>query len=260
MAFEACAFDRCLECGSIYRTRERLAADPALYEGGYHTGKRSRRWAHRVRKAARQLEDALALAPGGSVLDVGCSTGYVVAAGLGLGLRAAGTDISLTACQAAQAKGLDVRQGSEAGLPFEAGSFDLVVMRHVLEHTPRPHQLLAEVSRVLTSAGAVLVLVPDPGYWKARRSPRTYRYYRPDDLGRQHAVYYTVPSLSRLLAMNGYRVLADQKFAPRPGQGPLGRLLGWAWRLVARLGLRRELYLVARKDAAVPAPPPSSSA
>ncbi len=249
--FEVCSFVECRACGAIYKSLDHIPVDPKLYEGEYHLGKRSRRWAHRVAKAARQIRDVLGFVKAGSVLDIGCSIGYVVAAGQTLGLRAAGTDISQTACAAAQQRGLDVRQGGGDALPFADAAFDLVVMRHVLEHTPKPHDFLADVTRVLTQAGAVLILVPDPGYWKARVFPKTYRYYRPDDLGRQHFVYYTISSLSRLLQMHGFRVLATQKFAARPHASLMSRFIGWGWRWVARLGLRRELYVIAQR---APAP------
>ena len=47
-------------------------------------------------------------------------------------------------------------------LPFADGSFDGVVVKDVLEHVPRPWEVLDEVHRVLEPRGRVLISVPLP--------------------------------------------------------------------------------------------------
>ncbi len=258
--FEQLGFDRCRDCGSVYRAFLTTDYVPgsALYEGEYHTRKRGKRWEHRVRKAQRQILEAASFGKVERYLDVGCSVGFMVEAGRRLGLQSVGTDISLDAVERGRARGLDLRQGSLDSLPFEGETFDLVTMRHVLEHTTTPRQALAELHRVLARDGLALIAVPDLRYWKGDRKRRTYRYFRPDDLGIQHCVYFTEESLARLLEETGFRILARSKAFRRPSveaRSPLHR--AWesaraaaygAWCGLGRtLRLRRELWFIVKK-------------
>ena len=45
-------------------------------------------------------------------------------------------------------------------IPFEAGTFDLVVCNHVLEHVPDDRRALGEIGRVLRPDGVAIVQVP----------------------------------------------------------------------------------------------------
>ena len=56
-------------------------------------------------------------------------------------------------------------------LPFASQSLDLVILPHVLEFTPHPHQLLREVERVLVPEGSVVIAGFNPySLWGLRRS------------------------------------------------------------------------------------------
>lgn len=56
-------------------------------------------------------------------------------------------------------------------LPFASQSLDLVVLPHVLEFAPHPHQLLREVERVLVPEGSVVIAGFNPySLWGLRRS------------------------------------------------------------------------------------------
>jgi SAM-dependent methyltransferase len=262
VAFAELEYSRC-RCGAVYKSRERDDLRPAdFYESDYFQGRKSgreRRFPHRVRKAMRQIEAALELLPARSVLDIGCSLGYVVAAGARLGLRAAGCDVSEYAVRVCRERGLEAHVGELDALPFGDGAFDLVVMKHVLEHTPDPLHALAEVSRVSGAPAALIVVVPDLDYWKGRLWRRRARYFRPDDLGRQHYVYYTLATLTALLGRAGYTTRFGTKaiFRRRVAtRGPLWALWEvcrfatlWTWQALARrLRLRRELFVVATRS------------
>ncbi|MGA9526385.1 MAG: methyltransferase domain-containing protein [Myxococcaceae bacterium] len=261
VAFEDLAFVRCLQCATVYKQFERagLRAED-FYEQGYFHGRRSgrdKRFEHRVRKGCRQISGTFEFADLRSVLDVGCSMGYLVEAGRRLGLESAGVDVSSYAVDACRSRGLRAEVGTLESLPFEDGEFDLVILRHVLEHTPTPRAALDEVKRVLAPKGLVLIAVPDLRYWKGLLLRRTYRYFRPDDLGQQHYVYYRQTSLERLLTQVGFEVIAPSKafFMRKKAQGNPVRWLAESlrfgvvalWQLLASiLFMRRELYVIAR--------------
>lgn len=263
--FPELRFARCRGCGLVYKCEEQERLRPVdLYEQAYFHGRKSgrdKRFEHRVHKSIGQLRAALEFGEPRSMLDVGCSFGYVIEAGRRLGMRSAGTDVSRYAVEVCQQRGYDARVGDLERLPCADGEFDLVVMNHVLEHTPDPRRALAEVSRVLSGPGLVAIRVPDVRYWKGERRRRTYRYYRPDDLGQQHFVYYSDATLPRLLAETGFEVQAATKalfrralVASRPLLAPWESLrfagLAVGQTFANALHLRRELFVIARKRAA----------
>ena len=97
------------------------------------------------------------------VLEIGCGTGFFL-----LNLWQAGfvkeahaTDISagmLAACgENARRLGCDIklRTADAEGLPFDDGSFDLIVGHAFLHHLPDPRAALADVHRVLAPGGAM---------------------------------------------------------------------------------------------------------
>lgn len=57
-------------------------------------------------------------------------------------------------------------------LTFDDASFDRVIATHVLEHLPKPHQVLREWMRVLRPGGVVSLVLPcDPGMaWRLGRA------------------------------------------------------------------------------------------
>jgi SAM-dependent methyltransferase len=256
--FEALAFVRCRECGSVWKRFERTALRPPdFYEQDYFHGRRSgrdKRFEHRVKKAMGQLRSAMELCEARSVLDVGCSLGYVIEAGKRLGLEAAGTDLSEYAVRVCRERGHRAEVGELVRLPFRDAEFDIVFMKHVLEHTPEPMRALAEVRRVMRPGGVVVILVPDLAYWKGEHRRRSYRYFRPDDLGQQHYVYYTEESLPRLLGRAGFEVAATSKAVRRrrrPGAlEPVRHAALAAGNAIARAArLRHELFVIGRVTA-----------
>ena len=59
-------------------------------------------------------------------------------------------------------------------LPFKDGSFDTVLSVQVLEHTPRPGALMAEMSRVLAPDGVLILTAP----FQFRLHEQTHDYFR----------------------------------------------------------------------------------
>ena len=99
-----------------------------------------------------------------TILDVGCSDGYMVKHFADCGKRAAGVNDCLlpTDDLYIEEHSLDVREGDMHRLEFANGSFDAVWCRHVLEHSFSPMQVLAEIYRVTKPGGYLFIVLPPP--------------------------------------------------------------------------------------------------
>lgn len=96
----------------------------------------------------------------GRCIDIGCGGGAVLADVAG-SLPAFGVDLSPRALDYGRAVGLSMLARAEAAaLPFADDSFSIAFALDVLEHHPSPEQLLAEVRRILTDRGLLVVSVP----------------------------------------------------------------------------------------------------
>lgn len=88
-------------------------------------------------------------------------------------------------------------------LPFSAASLDLVLLPHVLEFSPRPHQVLREVERVLIPEGHVVIAGFSPaGLWGLRRLAAGRRGHYPWT-GR----FFGLTRLKDWLALLGFEVV-----------------------------------------------------
>jgi len=111
----------------------------------------------------------LSLEPGQAVLDIGSGPGLLartLADVVGPAGRVCGLDLSEAMLEAGRRRCADrpqvsFEQGDAAKLPFEPGSFDVVVTTQVYEYVPDIPGALAEVARVLRSGGLVAVLDTD---------------------------------------------------------------------------------------------------
>lgn len=130
------------------------------YEGAYSDSALEWRQLGAIDKATN-LASLLGGRTVGSVLEVGCGTGAVLAqiSQLGIGRRHVGIDLADPKEHLdPTAHALDLRAYDGVTLPFADRSFDLVVASHVIEHVPNPRALLAEMARV--SVGLIYVEVP----------------------------------------------------------------------------------------------------
>ena len=130
-----------------------------------------------ARSAHRRLVAAAGLAPGQTVLEIGCGTGnlLVVAADAQPAATLVGLDPDAAALDRARAKErrrqrrFRVEQGYADDLPHPDGSVDRVLSAFMFHHLPHDAKIamLREVRRVLAPGGQLLLLdfagAPRPG-------------------------------------------------------------------------------------------------
>jgi len=260
--FPELVYVRCAGCRFIYK-REQVTGLGVGYNETYFKFNRAKylhRWAHRVRKCRRQLLACLEYAPHATrMLDVGCSAGYVLEAARSLGLSEMGLDYAEFAVNLCRERGYQAEQGSLTQMPFPDESFDIVTLKHTLEHVEDPMRALREIHRVLKPGGVALVVVPDADYFKLTLIPRYGRSFRPEKRGWQHHVYFYAHNLKDAAQRTGLTTVLDNKavLRRRLARGPRA-LYEWArfgyliaWTAVCRiLRLRRELFHVVRREPA----------
>jgi ubiquinone/menaquinone biosynthesis C-methylase UbiE len=132
---------------------------------GLHSPAQADAWQVRLRRwAGTEAVD---------VLDIGCGTGFLALQMANLGHRVVGIDGAPEMLARARAKatrdGLHaVFQPADAEhLPYGAGTFDLVVERHVLWTLPQPAVALSEWQRVMRRGGRLVLIEGDwrgPGH------------------------------------------------------------------------------------------------
>lgn len=192
-----------------------MAPDPALAELYERKATAYRLFGNGVVAdvASRLLPD------GGRVLDVGCASGGLLAV---LAERAgflAGIELSRAAAQeAALVADQVVCAGVEdPTIPFESGSFDLVVLADVIEHLVDPAAALRRAFDWARTGGWVVVSVPNIAYWRARLTIAAGRFPQEESgtFDEGHLSFFTYERVSRMLAETGLEETAVRPVVPR---------------------------------------------
>jgi SAM-dependent methyltransferase len=201
-------FVRCVECGLVY-VNPQLRESVVLKE--YEFAETSDLWFDVLmsprqeeldRAKFRRILDLLeAYRGGGRILDVGCSTGLFLELARARGWTGVGIEFAPRArAYASEARGLEVLDVPLARAGFEPETFDAVALLSVLEHTNDPRRVLRECARVLRHGGALYVIVPNVESVACRVLRECARTFD----GRNHLVYFSGSTLTRLLDSTGF--------------------------------------------------------
>ena len=143
----------------------------------------------------------------GKVLDVGCSGGFFLDA-LNDKFEKRGLELDAESVNFARknyAFGKNIDNISLERAPYPDGSFDLVVMRGVIEHLPDPVSALKKVSRLLKKGGYFFVAAtPNAESFCAGLYREKWNQFHPI----RHIFYFSAKTLSRLCLKEGLKLAA----------------------------------------------------
>jgi SAM-dependent methyltransferase len=151
----------------------------------------------------------LALGRGARILDYGCGSGEWLLHLASLGFdRLWGADIAANrGFQERLAKAGITAVGTEELRELPEGSFDAIRLEHVLEHLPQPVPVLADLRRLLSPGGWLVLTIPSILPWRDRSDLDS----SPDRAFLQipmHLAHHSEASLRQLLQEAGFDVVS----------------------------------------------------
>jgi SAM-dependent methyltransferase len=155
----------------------------------------------------RRLERVARHAAGGRLLEVGCASGEFLEIAAAEGYEVEGLEPDPgTSAGARERAGLPVRTGTLEDAAYAPGSFDVVVLWHVLEHLDSPRRAIEEARRILRPGGVLGVETPaiDTLWFRVLRS--RWRQLIPD-----HYFFFGRETLTRLIESEGFQLLELEK-------------------------------------------------
>jgi SAM-dependent methyltransferase len=174
----------------------------------------------------------------GRLLDIGCGTGAFLALCRDKGWQVKGMEPSISAREYARSHYKLELSGADSWSEINNGTIDAITGWHVLEHIYRIDETIAEIKRILTKDGVLILALPNCSsadaefygkYWAAYDVPRHIWHFKPNDVKRYFEERGFV--LSSVLPMPWdafYICMLSEKY--KTGSVNYGRALvhGWA--------------------------------
>jgi len=196
---------RCTSCGFMY-VNPRLK--PGLVLDGYKSAvdevfvSQAASRVRTFRRCLRIVQGAWGKAPG-KILDVGTANGSFLKAARDAGWEVSGCEPSAWMGEWCRKNyGIDITPGTIFDIAAPNGSFDVITLWDVIEHTPDPKTVLERCSRLLKKGGLLAVNYPDAGSWITRLMGRKWVFYLS-----VHYFYYTRKTMRLALEKAGFEVL-----------------------------------------------------
>ncbi|HET8798792.1 MAG TPA: class I SAM-dependent methyltransferase, partial [Thermoanaerobaculia bacterium] len=155
-------------------------------------------------------------APGPRLLDIGYGAGYLLRTARTHGFQVYGVETSRTRTAALESMMGDRLRIAHLGVdPLPWGSFDAVVMTHVLEHLADPGAVLRQIFEALNPDGVLYVAVPDNESQQFRIFGKEWEAVNPV----AHLQFFNERALTRALREAGF--LAPSRIRMPPLRGAL---------------------------------------
>ncbi len=159
--------NECRDCGVLYVWPQpdeetlRLMYGKEYFESDFHCGHSEQTAYARLEIPLPDWVSATGIRPPADVLEIGCATGYQLAAFRAAGYRCAGVEISQDAAAFARNEyRLDVTVGTMETAAFENNRFDIIYLHDVFEHLIDPNGAIKKISGWLKPGGNIAIVIP----------------------------------------------------------------------------------------------------
>lgn len=151
------------------------------------------------------LEFIEALCPGkGKLVDIGAGSGLFLKVAREHGWEVSGVEFNDKSVENIRKLGIEVFDRPLEDEIYPAGSVDVVAIWEVLEHINDPNQFLQQIRDILAPGGLLFICVPNIHALVTRLLHEKARTFG----GHTHVNFFSMQSLSALLARNGFSVLS----------------------------------------------------
>jgi 2-polyprenyl-3-methyl-5-hydroxy-6-metoxy-1,4-benzoquinol methylase len=181
----------------------------AAYDwNAYYKGNVVQRWwKHKI------AEYTIEMSGGNPVLDVGCGTSPLLS--LIDTNHKYGVDVNEEKIEFIRNKdkssSYTVYNGED--LPFKDGEFHTVICNEVIEHHPKPNELVKELSRVTYPSGIVIISTPDYGSIKWQLVELMYGLVMKSGYELEHKSKFTKTGIESLANAYGLEMVSYKKVA-----------------------------------------------
>ena len=156
--------------------------------------------------ARERLDDLKRFAGSGRLLEVGCSTGEMLAAA-SKSFDVFGVEADSGSSKIASQRGLQCFNGALAdaqiaGEKLADNSFDVAALYHVIEHFPSPRAEMTELQRIIKPGGWLAIETPNIANVWFRLLGARWRQFIPD-----HIFFFSPQTIRRLCEETGFEIV-----------------------------------------------------
>lgn len=209
---------KCKNCQFVY-VNPRISNEdlPKLYSGDYFNNKEFgysgyEQDAHlRIQNFKRWLKDIKPFLEKekGSVLDIGCASGYFLEL-----MRDNGWSVEGIELDPSMQTVLDKKQIPTFPHPFDEyktdKKFDLITLFDVIEHLPEVHQTFKKLTDILDEKGIIALITPDYNSFQSKFFGKNWFQLKPQE----HIQYFTPATLQKAIEPHGLEII----YISKPGQ------------------------------------------
>jgi SAM-dependent methyltransferase len=133
------------------------------------------------------------------ILDIGCANGGLLARLKNMGFNnLCGFDLPQGCIENTRKLGIEARFGSVTEHPADAGTFDLIILSHVMEHLREVRAAVRGVEKLLKDGGQIYIEVPDASEY-ASHVVAPFQ-----DFNTEHINHFSVHGMRNLMGQLGF--------------------------------------------------------